>query len=84
MRATNRSCGLRPGKSRRPKISSRNLKNYISLDRIVSNNFKGEYTAPLRSNSVQYNIREIDSYCRLHGIKPENLSKEQLKSFILS
>ena len=68
---------------KRASTSSKTISKLISLDRVVSNQFNGQYTVPLRHNTVRYNVKKIDSYCRAHGIKPENLTKEDLKNFIL-
>lgn len=70
--------------SSKNRIATKKLSRYISLDRIVSNQFNGTYTSPFKQNTIRYNVRKIDSYCRARGIKPENLSKEELKNFVLS
>lgn len=70
-------------RSKKAETSSKTLSKLISLDRVVSNHFNGQYTVPLRHNTVRYNVKEIDSYCKAHGLKPENLTKEDLKNFIL-
>jgi hypothetical protein len=64
--------------------SSKTLTKLISLDRVVSDQFNGQYTMPIGHDTVRYNVKKIDSYCKAHGIKPENLSKEDLENFIIN
>ena len=87
MRTNSRPLKLRASKNRRVGISrfaSRNFKRYVLLDQLVSTKFNGEFTVPITQNTVRYNIRMIDSYCKAKGKKPENLTREELNKFVLS
>lgn len=64
--------------------TNRNFCRYIALDNIVTRKFDGEYLESISEEPLRYNVRLIDRYCKETGKKPENLTKAELKKFILT
>ena len=56
------------------------IKNYIMLDRIVSEESNGQFTEPLAKGAPRYNVRLINEYCTKVGKSPE-LTQVELNMF---
>lgn len=66
------------------RLISDDLNQFILFDRVVSKDFNGQFTSPISQNSIRYNVRMLDIYCKETGKKPDSLSKEELERFILT
>ena len=62
-------------------VSSR-LKSYFRLDDLVSKEYKGQYIQP-GMDSVRYNVKLLDAYCKQKNKRPETLTPDELKQFVI-
>lgn len=65
------------------RIFTTRLIRYASLDEVAAQKTDGLFVAPMSPNKIRYQIRQLDRYCKEHGRKPESLTEEELKQFII-
>lgn len=57
------------------------IRNYILLDRFVSEEGRGQFTIPFSDKTPRYDIRRLNEYCNVSGKEPNELTLDELKDF---
>lgn len=70
-------CLLILGRQRKANI----IRNYILLDRLVSEESRGQFTIPFSDDTPRYDIRRLNEYCNMLGKDPNELTLDELKEF---
>lgn len=51
------------------------MSNYYNLDRIVQEHFNSQYVIPTDKNTIRYDVRQLDKYCKEQNKSPKNLHR---------